>query len=412
MITRTPGARAPAGVIRVASLPAEHVYVRHIAHPAGDDGVVRVPEPFRGGPDGASWYPSPMLDPRWIVRNAAAFDVVHVHFGFDHLPAARLGEAVAAIRDAGRPLVFTVHDLRNPHHTDPGAHDRALDVLVGAADALITLTPGAAAEIARRWGRAAHVAPHPHVVPAGLVGRRPARGGRPFTVGIHLKNVRANMVALPAVEAAREGVAALGAGARLRVDIHERPDTPGDPLHAPELMARLRELAHDPVVDLRVHPFLDDDALWEYLASLDVSVLPYRFGTHSGWLEACHDLGTTVVAPTCGHYAEQGDVVTFDSATDADVRRTLPVAIARAHARGAITPADPAARHAERVALAALHRRVYAEVIAAAASAPARRAPSTSAGVGSRTTRTSSPSRAISPSRANPSSQPPIGHQP
>ena len=35
------------------------------------------------------------------------------------------------------------------------------------------------------------------------------------------------------------------------------------------------------------------------------SVLPYRFGTHSGWLEACYDLGTAVVAPTCGFYAEQ-----------------------------------------------------------------------------------------------------------
>ena len=40
-------------------------------------------------------------------------------------------------------------------------------------------------------------------------------------------------------------------------------------------------------------------------AALDVSVLPYRFGTHSGWLEACFDLGTAVVAPSCGFYAEQ-----------------------------------------------------------------------------------------------------------
>ncbi|WP_343233190.1 glycosyltransferase family 1 protein [Miltoncostaea oceani] len=411
MSTRTASPRAPAGVIRVASLPAEHVYVRHIADPGGSDGVVRLPEPFRGGPAGASWYPSPMLDPRWIARNAHAFDVMHVHFGFDHLPAERLQAAVDAVHAAGRPLVFTVHDLRNPHHLDPAAHDRALDVLVAAADALITLTPGAAAEIARRWGREARVAPHPHVVPEALVGRRPRRGG-PFTVGIHLKNVRANMVALPAVEAVLAGVAAVGGGARLRIDIHERPDTPGDPLHAPELMVRLRELARDPAVDLHVHPFFDDDALWAYLASLDVSVLPYRFGTHSGWLEACHDLGTAVVAPDCGHYAEQHDVVGFRSTTDADVRRTLPGAIARAHARGAPVPADPAERHAERVALAALHRRVYAGVIAAAASAPARRAASISPGVGSRSTRTSSPSHAISPSRANPSSQPPIGHQP
>lgn len=388
--------------------------MRHIAHPEGHDDVIRLPEPFRGGPAGASWYPSPMLDPRWIARNAHAFDVVHVHFGFDHLPAQRLREAVEAVRAAGTPLVFTVHDLCNPHHADPAAHASALDVLVGAASALITLTPGAASEIARRWGRTAHVAPHPHVVPAARIGRRPARSG-PFTVGIHLKNVRANMVALPTVQAARAGAAALGGGARLRIDIHQRLDTPGDPLHAPELMARLRALARDPVVDLRVHPFFDDDALWEYLASLDVSVLPYRFGTHSGWLEACHDLGTAVVAPTCGFYGEQGDVVAFESGTDADIRRTLPGAIARAHGLGPAAPADPVTRHAQRVALAGLHRRVYAEVIAAAPSVPAppaRRALAISAGAGSRTMRTSPPSREISPRRANPSSHPSIGHQP
>jgi hypothetical protein len=322
---------------------------------------------------------------------------------------------VGAIRAAGRPLVFTVHDLRNPHHEDPGAHERALEVLIGAADALITLTPGAAAEIARRWGRTAHVAPHPHVVPEERVGRRRARSG-PFTVGIHLKNVRANMVALPAVEAAHEGVAAIGGGARLRVDVHARLATPGDPLHAPDLIACLERIAADPAVDLRVHPFFSDDELWDYLAALDVSVLPYRFGTHSGWLEACHDLGTAVVAPTCGFYGQQREVVAFDSGTDAAVRRTLPGAIARAHALGPPPPADPAARRAERIALADLHRRVYEDVIGGAAPsfapAPARRAAAISAGVGSRTTRGSSPSQAISPSRAKPSSQPPIGHQP
>ena len=60
---------------------------------------------------------------------------------------AQLEELVAALRRRGKPLVFTVHDLRNPHHPDRAAHDRHLDVLVPAADALITLTQGAAAEI-------------------------------------------------------------------------------------------------------------------------------------------------------------------------------------------------------------------------------------------------------------------------
>ena len=60
-----------------------------------------------------------------------------------------------------------------------------------------------------------------------------------------------------------------------------------------------------------MHDYFTDDELWDYLSSLDVSVLPYRFGTHSGWLEACFDLGTIVLAPDCGYYAEQRPCVTY-----------------------------------------------------------------------------------------------------
>src|SRR6185312_205937 len=117
--------------------------------------------------------------------------VFHLHFGYDDRTPAQLAALVAALRAHRRPLVVTVHDLRNPHHSDPAAHTAALDVLVPAADALITLTPGAAATIAERWGRAAEVVAHPHVLELPEVGRdRPAHDG--FVVGVHAKSVRAN----------------------------------------------------------------------------------------------------------------------------------------------------------------------------------------------------------------------------
>ena len=69
-------------------------------------------------------------------------------------------------------------------------------------------------------------------------------------------------------------------------------------------------------------------------------MLPYRFGTHSGWLEACYDLGTAVVAPSCGFYAEQQPCVTYrhdEDGLDADslaaaVRRVLRAAAGAARA--------------------------------------------------------------------------------
>jgi hypothetical protein len=54
-----------------------------------------------------------------------------------------------------------------------------------------------------------------------------------------------------------------------------------------------------------VHPRFTDAEFAAYLAEIDVAILPYRFGTHSGWAEACYDAGTTVVSPDCGYFAEQ-----------------------------------------------------------------------------------------------------------
>ena len=358
------GAPAGAGVLRVASLPSDHVYVRHISDPSGDDGVVRLPEPFRGGPPGASWYPSPMLDPAWVERNAERFDLFHVHFGFDHAPIEHLRRFVARLSACGRPLAFTVHDLRNPHHADPAEHDRALDVLIGAASAVLTLTPGAAAEIARRWGVEPVVVPHPHVVNIDRLRRRRRARRDGVTIGIHLKSLRANMAALPSVNACLSALPEAGPGARLRVNLHRSVAESGRPAERALVAALNRLAAADPGLDLRIHPFFSDEELWDYMEAIDVSVLPYRFGTHSGWLEACHDLGAAVVAPDCGFYHEQRAVVRYrcdDSGPDA---RSLRRAVVRASREPAPVPPSLPARLAERRAIAALHRRVYASVIA------------------------------------------------
>ena len=152
-------------LIRVASVPAGHVYVRHLADPSGGDGVVRLDDPVPPGPD---------VPQRPVVASCDAvacvgagppqeFDVFHVQFGFDAQDADRR-RLVDALRAVRKPLVYTVHDLRNPHHPDRQAHDAHLNVLIPQADGLITLTAGAAAEIAARWGRRPTVLPHPHVV--------------------------------------------------------------------------------------------------------------------------------------------------------------------------------------------------------------------------------------------------------
>ncbi len=269
------------------------------------------------------------------------------------------------------PLVFTVHDLRNPHHADRRMHDAQLDVLVPAADALVTLTTGAAAEIRRRWGREAVVLPHPHVVPFDVmqrtakmreVRRRGVRDDREFRVGLHVKSLRAGMHPHPLLPVLVDTLRDLP-GAVLQVNGHRDVLEPDGARHDAALADALREHEARGEVDLRVHDFLDDDALWSYLASLDVSVLPYRFGTHSGWLEACRDLGTTVVAPTCGYFADQAPVLTYTHDEEHFGATALADAVRAAYA-GHVPPSPTVEdRRQQRALVAAAHDELYRSLL-------------------------------------------------
>ena len=123
-----------------------------------------------------------MLSPGRVREHDADFDVMHVQFGFDAQSAEALAGLVTELRRCGKRLVYTAHDLRNPHHAVRQAHDAHLDVLIPAADEVITLTPGAAAEIERRWGREPVVLPHPHVIELDRFRPRRKDGDR-WTVG-------------------------------------------------------------------------------------------------------------------------------------------------------------------------------------------------------------------------------------
>ena len=85
-------------------------------------------------------------------------------------------------------------------------------------------------------------------------------------------------------------------------------------------------------VDVRVHPRFSDAELIEYLTEVDVAVLPYVFGTHSGWVEACHDAGTTVVTPDCGFFTEQHGTLEYGYGPDgldaAGLHRAVTTALA------------------------------------------------------------------------------------
>ena len=361
--------------LRVASVPASHVYVRHLAAPdPSADAVRRLPDPAPGGGTlvpGTPWWPPAMLDPRWIDQHHDEFDLMHLQFGFDALAPSQLEEVVHALAVHDKLLVHTVHDLRNPHHPTSELHDEQLDVLLPAAAVVLTLTPGAADEIHRRWGRTAVVLPHPHVVDLAEIERRArvreapaariARSGGEFRVGLHVKSLRACMDPMAVLPVLVDAVGRLPGGV-LQVDGHTDALDPAGARFAPDL-ARLLSDAPDHV-DVRVHDYFSDDELVDHLAGLDLSVLAYRFGTHSGWLELCRDVGTPVAAPTCGYYAEQGPVHPFvldEARFDAD---SLVAAVQDAYAATPIPAPTAAERRAQRQELADAHAEIYGSLVA------------------------------------------------
>ncbi|MCW2613044.1 MAG: hypothetical protein JWN08_38 [Frankiales bacterium] len=310
--------------LRIASVPSDHPYVRHLSPVTGVAGCVRLPDPPVPDAPAGQWWPPQVLDPDWLRAHADDVDVVHVHFGFEHRTTTELRGVVAVLRRLGLPLVLTVHDLMNPHLADQRPHLAALDVLVPAAAAVITLTDGAAAEVRQRWARDAVVLPHPHVVPLDrLAAPRGETDG--LVVGLHAKR-RANNDPDAVRSELASAVAGLP-GARLVPDLERR---------------------------------LTDDELWDHLSGLDVLVLAYRFGTHSGFVEACHDLGTTVVAPRVGHLAEQHPLLSYDLGTAG----SLTAALGRAHDDKPSWRADPGERAAQRDRVADAHDLLYRAVVA------------------------------------------------
>ncbi|MER7982848.1 glycosyltransferase family 1 protein [Streptomyces sp. NPDC095817] len=298
-----------------------------------------------------------------MEKHHEQFDVFHLHFGFDAQGPEKLHDLVDALRRHGKPLVYTVHDLRNPHQVDPSPQRQALDILIPAADRLITLTPGAAAEISRRWNRTAIVLPHPHVIEPARLGRtRQPRSG--FRVGVHAKSLRPNMALLPVVRTLCAALAEQAEDTELVVNIHNEVGDPAAHAYAPDVLTELKSLREQGLLTLQVHDYFDDDQLWNYLADLDVSVLPYFFGTHSGWLEACHDLGTTVIAPNCGYYAQQRPCISYaHNQTDGLDEESLQKAILAAYRERPLWQATPHGRATEREQIAAAHHSLYAELV-------------------------------------------------
>jgi hypothetical protein len=326
----------PGGRIRVATIPHTDPYV---------DAVLPW-DVLRVGPHGR---PGPWLDAAFLTEHARELDVLHLHL---HAGSRETAPAVVqcwteTVRRLGIPLVVTVHDLRPRRAHRNSVRDTHLAAVLGNAEVVLTLSRGAADEIAERYGRTAIVVAHPSVAAPdpdigaerGVVGLcwQPPSPAVPDPVGL--------------VCAALSG--AVSGGGRLRVLVDAVDEAGLDPA--------VRELAARGELELVVHPRARRTA---QLQQLHVAVLADRCGTHSRTLEICRDVGTAVVAPGCGWFGDQwSEVVTYGHDQHGAVDPvSLTASVGAALTRPMPRPADRHWRAEQRAAVQRVHAEIYAQV--------------------------------------------------
>jgi Glycosyltransferase Family 4 len=327
------GAPLP-GAVRVASIPSHGPYV---------DAVL----PWDAVHVGPHSSPSPWLDAAYLAEHGAEIDVLHLHTGDPHV-AEMAGQCwTETARRLGLPLVVTVHDLRPATAAGNGVVDAHLEAVLANAEVVLTLTSGAADEIAERYGRTAIVVSHPSVAAPD-----PDLGAERGLVGLCLDATAGDIGDQASlVRGALSG--AVSGGGRLRVLVDARDESALDP--------SVRELADRGELELVVHPRGNRAA---QLQQLHVAVLPERRGTHSRNLEICRDVGTGVVAPGGGWFADQwSEVVSYGSHADGSADpMSLSAAVSAALTRPMPRPADRVWRAEQRAAVQRVHAEIYAQV--------------------------------------------------
>lgn len=307
-------------------------------------------------------------------------DVAHVHLGHDYLSVGAVERAMASLASSGVPVLLTVHDIHHPSDLeDPQLLDR-VGALVTAAARVVTLTEEGALRMLERWDVAAAVVPHPRLldeseISTAIRSAKHLRGDGPGpVVGVLLERMGENIEGpelldkLAPVPTGRQD-----AELRILVEsrswqeaVGEEPGTDGDPL--------VSELAAEgdwQSVRLVTYEALDLGPLLPELAALDACVLPYRFASHSTWLELCRDLGVAAVFPDLGFLAAQWfsghDPAHFGGQAYSPVD---PVAVARAVSAvlDQPKPVPPRTEASAAQSVMEAYAKLYREVAAAGAA--------------------------------------------
>lgn len=262
-----------------------------------------------------------------ITEAAADIDILHLHQGLAAVvPLGNPAELMAALERHRIPMVLTLHQPPPGGVCTDGA---VLDVLVPAAGTVITLSPPSGGIVRTRWSVDPFVLPHPHVAALDRIATAQAtpRAPGPWRIGLLPGGTPGGAVDLA------QAVEALVPDHGVIVDLPDR--------------------------DVRIGASTTVD----WVAQLDMLVLPPGRWGSAGWVELCRDLRTGCVVPADPQEVVLGAVASYPGA-GAD-----PEVVTRAIARGLsalpVTPLDVEERRIRAALVRDEHVALYRALLAA-----------------------------------------------
>jgi len=244
----------------------------------------------------------------WIEAQDAMdfFDVLHVQ----SLEFASVESIRCVLERCGREKKGIVAAI---HETEPLFPERGTDfparvrLISELASCIVTLTTSARRDIMERYGipeSKLRVVPHGPVLPLShpLWRAQPGRNSR-CTIGM-FGGFRPNRSFLAGAVNALYGLSS----AEILVRLLTRGLNPVELAPGSEVWQFASLAATDPRLVLELLPFPSDDEIASFVHSLDILLLPYLYGTHSGQLELAMDLGVPVVIPDIGCYRAQWEL--------------------------------------------------------------------------------------------------------
>lgn len=250
----------------------------------------------------------PMLDPRRLAHEVrdrgGEFDVLHVADETLRDRRDELEDVAAAVRGGATRLVVTVRHIDDPYAGHAREHLDRLNLVIPAADAVVTYSDAAAEVLDHHYGRDVVVIEAPPL----LLDRELPTHERTdeFVVGAAVDDLPPSIDVRDVVVAIR---AALPDQVADRVSIRIEPAVldPAHPRHDGEVISWLREHEADGLVELVTD---EDPAAW--LTRIDTLVLAHRRGSHDPWHDAARQVGVPVVSPAVGFVREERLTVVLD----------------------------------------------------------------------------------------------------